>query len=319
MTCTTRYRRAGTTPTGAVDMTRVIADLRQMAASWDAGPGEVVLRSLPRLLLYPRFRAVVAFRMSSWCWRHRLRPVALWLQARTIRSAGAEIHPAADLGPGFALVHSVGIVVGHEVVAGRNLALYQGVTLGPSRPQGGQPKIGNDVRIDAGAKVLGPVAIGDRARIAANSMVLGDVPAGVAAQGVWRGSPLEGIRVGVDLTSVTEVRSSITTFGQQYTKRVYTERELADSSSELDAMARSLAARFAAKEAVLKVLGNLEDPPRWTEIEVRRTPEGPCEIHLTGRAASLAAQSHLDTWAVSLTHEAEMAAAVVVASTEISR
>lgn len=158
-----------------------------MTAKWDASPTRVAFESLIRSPLYPSLLAVVRFRASNWCWRHRLRPVALLLKSRTIRSAGAEIHPAADIGPGFALVHSVGIVVGHEVVAGRDLVLYHGVTLGHGGRADGQPKIGNGVRIGAGAMVLGPIVIGDGARIAANAVVLADVASGERIQGIWRG------------------------------------------------------------------------------------------------------------------------------------
>ena len=126
------------------------------------------------------------FRLSSWLWNRNLRVPALWVKARAVRGAGTEIHPAARIGKGFALVHSVGIVVGHEVVAGRDLVLYQGVTLGHDGSGIGQPRIGNGVRIGAGAKVLGPIVIGDSARIGANAVVLADVPANATAVGVWK-------------------------------------------------------------------------------------------------------------------------------------
>ncbi len=161
-----------------------------MTASWKMSSTRVLARTAIRLPLYPRLRVVIFYRMSAWCWHHQLRPLALWLQACAIRAGGTEIHPAADLGPGFAIIHTVGIVVGHEVVAGTNLVLYQGVTLGHTG-QGtgqGQPRVGDDVRIGAGAKVLGPVTIGDGAWIGANAVVLADVPAGATVGGVWRGT-----------------------------------------------------------------------------------------------------------------------------------
>jgi len=158
-----------------------------MTAAWDASPTRVVLGAVVRLPLYPKIGAVTTFRAASWCWARGLRPLALWLQASGIRSSGAEIHPAARIGPGFALIHTVGIVVGHQVVAGDNLVLYHGVTLGHTGTGDGQPRIGDNVRIGAGAKVLGPVTIGDRAWIGANAVVLGDVPADTVATGVWRG------------------------------------------------------------------------------------------------------------------------------------
>jgi serine O-acetyltransferase len=169
-------------------MDALIEDLRHMTASWGMGRNRVLARTAARLLLYPRLRVVIFYRLSAWCWHHRLQPLALWLETCSIRAAGSEIHPAAVLGPGFAIIHTVGIVIGHEVVAGQNLVLYHGVTLGHTGVGQGQPRIGDNVRIGAGAKVLGPVTIGDRAWIGANAVVLGDVPSDVTVGGVWRGS-----------------------------------------------------------------------------------------------------------------------------------
>jgi serine O-acetyltransferase len=168
-------------------MSALIEDLRHMTAAWDVSPARVVAGALVRLPLYPRLGVVIRYRAGSWCWHHHLRPMALWLQASAIRSGGAEIHPAAELGPGLGIVHSVGIVIGHEVVAGSGLAIYQEVTLGHGGKGPGQPRVGDNVRIGAGAKVLGPITVGDGARIGANAVVLADVPPGSVVTGVWRG------------------------------------------------------------------------------------------------------------------------------------
>jgi serine O-acetyltransferase len=158
-----------------------------MTAAWDTSDRGTVVRALPKIALQPRFRAVVYFRASQWAWRRRgTRPLAFWLQARAMRAAGCEIHPAATIGPGLQLAHSVGIVVGHEVIAGSDLVLYQGVTIG-HRASEGQPTIGDRVRIGAGAKILGPIVVGDDVIIGANAVVLADVPAGETVSGVWKG------------------------------------------------------------------------------------------------------------------------------------
>jgi serine O-acetyltransferase len=171
-------------------MDALIDDLRHMTGSWEMSPSRVLFRSAIRLPLYPRLRVVILYRASAWCWHHQLRPLALWLQSRSIRAGGSEIHPGAVLGRGFAIIHTAGIVVGHEVVAGENLVLYHGVTLGHNgRGRPGQPRLGNNVRIGAGAKVLGPVTIGSGAWIGANAVVLADVPNSATVGGVWRGSP----------------------------------------------------------------------------------------------------------------------------------
>ena len=131
-----------------------------------------------------------------------------------------------------------------------------------------------------------------------------------------------GVRVGVDLVDVGEVADAVERFGDRYVTRLYTDHELAScrrptvfgGSGTVGTYApESLAARFAAKEAVLKVLRPVDHQPAWRTIEVHRMDGGWCEIRLSGSAAALAAEQGLGDFAVSLTHEATLAAAVVVA------
>lgn len=157
-----------------------------MTASWDSATWTLVLRGFFLAPLQPRIMAVFWIRASMWCWRHGLRPAAHLCKARALRVAGVEVHPGATIGPGLSLMHSSGIVIGKQVVAGRYLTLYQGVTLGDARGGDGQPLLGEAVRVGAGAKVLGPVTVGDRAVIGANAVVLADVPAGTTVVGVWK-------------------------------------------------------------------------------------------------------------------------------------
>lgn len=121
-----------------------------------------------------------------------------------------------------------------------------------------------------------------------------------------------GMRVGCDLASVAEVAASIDRFGERYLKRVFTDVEIADCEGA-DRAAR-LAARFAAKEAVAKVLGDLDGPLSWRAITVRRTPSGRPAVALSGAAAELAAAAGIVDIDVSLAHEGGMALAVVLAT-----
>ena len=163
-------------------------DLRHMTAAWDAPAWRILLEAVVRTPFQPAIAALILFRFGQAAYpRRATRPFAQWCKARAIRTAGAELHPAAQIGPGFALVHSVGIVIGHEVRAGRDLVVHQGATLGHGGGTEGQPRLGDGVRVGAGAKVLGPVHIGDGARIGANAVVLADVPAGQTVVGVWKG------------------------------------------------------------------------------------------------------------------------------------
>jgi len=120
--------------------------------------------------------------------------------------------------------------------------------------------------------------------------------------------------VGIDLVDIDEVQRSIETLGDAYLDRLFTEHERASCTGSARARAASFAARFAAKEAALKVLAPSGPRPEWRSIEVVRLPHGACELHLHGTAAALADAGGLSGFSVSLTHEAGYAAAVVVAA-----
>lgn len=129
------------------------------------------------VLAVPRIRALVSLRIGQAMYHTGLRPLATYVQGRILGSSGADLSCGAVIGPGFCLPHTAGVVIGDNVVAGARLRVYQGVTLG-DRGVGeeGQPTIGDDVTIFAGALVLGPVKIGNGAIVAANSLVVDDVP-----------------------------------------------------------------------------------------------------------------------------------------------
>ena len=122
------------------------------------------------------------------------------------------------------------------------------------------------------------------------------------------------IRVGTDLVSAADVESSIATFGDKYVCRIYTAQE-ARTCAGVDGRPTPdrLAARFAAKEAVVKVLRPAGARPEWTSIEVVRDLAGGCDVHLSGLAAELARDAGITGLAVSLTHDGDNAAATVVA------
>jgi holo-[acyl-carrier protein] synthase len=116
-------------------------------------------------------------------------------------------------------------------------------------------------------------------------------------------------RVGIDLVAVESIATSVRTHGDRYLRRIFTERELADCAGASD----RLAARYAAKEATLKVLRpGPDDSVPWNEIEVVRNPAGWVDLALSGRAAELAAVTGIGGFSVSLTHEAEFASAIVI-------
>jgi holo-[acyl-carrier protein] synthase len=122
------------------------------------------------------------------------------------------------------------------------------------------------------------------------------------------------IRVGFDLVSVAGVEDQLRApTRDRYLARVYTEREVAECTTGRGINAERLAARFAAKEATIKVLPPSAKGFALREIEARRSVSGMVEIDLTGTAAALAATAGIIGLSISLTHESGFAGAVVVA------
>jgi holo-[acyl-carrier protein] synthase len=120
-------------------------------------------------------------------------------------------------------------------------------------------------------------------------------------------------RTGCDLQRIDDVTDAVRDFGDRYLDRVYT---AAEQQSYRTGGAASLAARFAAKEAVLKVIGTGDGvDPR--EVEITHEGGRPV-VRLSGAAATLAARAQLGPIDVSLSHSGDhaLAVAVAVAKTE---
>ena len=121
-------------------------------------------------------------------------------------------------------------------------------------------------------------------------------------------------RVGIDLVEVDSVEEAVRVHADRYLERIYTPGELSDCGTADGVDPERLAARFAAKEATIKVLRpDREQAIPWNSIEVRRSPSGSVDLELTGAAAELASAAGIDEFALSLTHEAGIAGAVVLA------
>ena len=121
------------------------------------------------------------------------------------------------------------------------------------------------------------------------------------------------ILVGVDLQSIDEVEASMREYGTRYTRRLFTDHELATCGENPTTAASGLAARFAAKEATLKILDTQVVVPSWRSIEVCRLENGRPEIVLHDEAAKLASDQGVNQISLSLSHGGGFAAAVAVA------
>jgi serine O-acetyltransferase len=143
--------------------------------------------TLEVLLLYPGLHALGWYRVANFVYKLRLVLLAKVLMNLGKLLTGIEIHPAAKIGKGLFIDHGLGVVIGETAVIGRDVTIFQGVTLGGrgnETTKKRHPTICDGAMIAAGAKVLGPITIGKEAKVGANAVVLTDVPAYATAVGI---------------------------------------------------------------------------------------------------------------------------------------
>lgn len=121
--------------------------------------------------------------------------------------------------------------------------------------------------------------------------------------------------VGADIIEIDRVRRAVERNGRRFLERVYTRAEIEYCGAGKGQYA-SLAARFAAKEAVLKALGSGLRECRWVEVEVGRHDWGQPVVLLHGAAAGIAARKGVTEVLLSLSHSREHAVAFAVATGE---
>ena len=143
------------------------------------------------LMLYHEFAAKQKHLRLLKTWH---KTAALIYKIKLARRYGIYIGKGASIGAGLRLPHPIGIVIGEAVTIGDNCTIYQQVTIGSSNigdsRLGKQPRIGDNVVIFSGAKVLGDITIENDVVIGANSVVNNDLPSG----GVYAGVPAKLIQ-----------------------------------------------------------------------------------------------------------------------------
>jgi holo-[acyl-carrier protein] synthase len=120
--------------------------------------------------------------------------------------------------------------------------------------------------------------------------------------------------LGTDMIEIARIDHSLTRYGDAFLHRIYTPAEIAYCRHKKKNSAESFAARFAAKEAAAKALGTgISRGVTWRELEILRLPGQRPTLHLSGRAAAIAATLGVRHLALSLSHTRELAIAIVVA------
>jgi holo-[acyl-carrier protein] synthase len=118
---------------------------------------------------------------------------------------------------------------------------------------------------------------------------------------------------GIDMTPTQRIARMVAEHGDHFLTRVFSERELTYAMGR-KRRDEHLAARFAAKEAVLKALGTgWSGGIGWTDVEVTLQPSGAPGVQLHGRALEIATAMGITGWHLSLTHTEETAMASAIA------
>ncbi|MAE63359.1 MAG: holo-[acyl-carrier-protein] synthase [Phycisphaeraceae bacterium] len=117
---------------------------------------------------------------------------------------------------------------------------------------------------------------------------------------------------GIDIIETARIERLLDRQGEKFLQRCYTKREMV-LAEDLKQRVQFLSGRFAAKEAVFKVLGTgLRPGMRWTDAEILRNDAGRPVIELSGASADIAAGLGIDEWWLSISHIASHATASAI-------
>ncbi|WP_085305989.1 serine O-acetyltransferase [Colwellia polaris] len=139
--------------------------------------------SLLRIIFTDGSSANVIQRLAFECAKIKiLSPLALLFQHFNRIYNGCTIGTKATFSGGLVLMHPSGVVINSKVIAGKNITIESGVVIGDEK--GFSPKLGDNVFIGSGAKIIGNVKVGNNVKIGANAVVVKDVPDNCTALGI---------------------------------------------------------------------------------------------------------------------------------------
>ncbi|MGJ7035743.1 serine O-acetyltransferase EpsC [Anoxybacillus eryuanensis] len=146
-------------------------------------------RVLKLLIMEVSIQSIFLYRLQDFFTDKKIYFLAKLIRNINIYFTGAEFCIGAKIGPGLIIRHPNGIVIGSGTVIGNNCTILQQVTLGEKYGDGRDlhhryPKIGDNVVISAGAKIIGGVHVGNNVTIGANAVVTKDVPSNSVAVGI---------------------------------------------------------------------------------------------------------------------------------------
>lgn len=131
------------------------------------------------------------------------------------------------------------------------------------------------------------------------------------------GATVKIIAHGIDLVDFDRIEEMLEKHPKRFPKRVYTDTEMADADKHVRRIEK-LAGRFAAKEAVMKLIGTgWRDGIAWTDIEVVNNPLGQPLVNISGKVKELADEKGIEQITLSITHTSNFAIASAVALSQV--
>ena len=149
----------------------ILSDLRAKAEWCYESRG---MAAIVKVLLTDGTPAMIWYRLMQWSRRWHLSPLELFFNRCNTIFCSCIIGRGAEFGPGFVLIHSLGVVINGNVRGGSDIKIEHQVTIGAEKRL--FPTLGNNVFLGAGSKIFGGITIGSDVRIGANAVVVKDVP-----------------------------------------------------------------------------------------------------------------------------------------------
>ncbi|MCD5380583.1 serine acetyltransferase [Candidatus Gracilibacteria bacterium] len=126
-----------------------------------------------RMFFNAEHRAVNSYRLYSFVYKKISKGLGYVLYNRAKLKYGCDIAPTAKIGAHFKIAHIGGIVIGRNAIIGNNCTINNNVTLGmKNKDKSEMPKLGDNIYVSSGAKLLGDIQIGNNCIIGANSVVV---------------------------------------------------------------------------------------------------------------------------------------------------
>ena len=183
--CAEKAAHAVATLLGALpDLKKILQ--KDIMAAYEGDPAAHSIMEV--VMSYPGLQAIMVHRIAHVLYKDLVPLIPRIMSEHAHSQTGIDLHPGADIGPGFFIDHGTGVVIGETTTIGKNVKLYQGVTLGalsfPKDSEGNpiknikrHPNVEDDVTIYAGATILGgDTVIGAGSEIGGNVWLTHSVP-----------------------------------------------------------------------------------------------------------------------------------------------